>query len=473
MKRAFALLLLGLFICAVSHPVHAGLIFPISASSDAIKGKAVDSATGKPLAGVLVIATWHDFTTGSGPGFMHQGGGVYYSCYQLVNVLTTVSDADGNYAFPAWKGMPAHCQHMAVNQPYLVYYKPGYESIDTAEVPLDKAYVPGPDHTKSEYDGSTVRMLPVSPHAFVRVDSQVMVLSNFGSHLAQAFGQDQKGPCFAKEENVALLMFAQEQRRLSKYTAEGDLGLDKTHFVGGNCSTPEAVAALMKQADAVVPEEPILPYVRPSQTQDWQHPIGEASPEPDVLRDYILEERAPGHADDEKAVIYHVDVNPANPYFLAIVMVGGPMEVRTNEGYVSMPDPRAQANSGIFGYACPVYRDIPILHQPTMQQPAPSGLDRYCFWTVALSPCGELGLDVYHFESRIWTLTEHSFARPKDDSLPSIVDIHVPDSLQVSTTLSAAGPHRWHLPRYDQPFTLLIEPLSAAAASAAPAASTH
>ena len=239
-------------------PAHAGLVFTSYASSGAIQGRVVDDATGQPLAGVLVIATWHDFTPSIHLSGFHQGGGGGHSCDELVNALTAVTDANGNYEFPAWSGKSVHCRHMSIWQPYMVWYKPGYKALDT-QVPLsENAEQAGPDDTGPVDEGVT-RLPPVGSHHLEgNTDNQVLALENYVSSVGHAFGQDFEGPCFWNVEVPAVLMVLQEQRRLAAYMPSYiPPGTDLLHLdnqltwppnAKGHCMTPEAVSALEQEA---------------------------------------------------------------------------------------------------------------------------------------------------------------------------------------------------------------------------------
>jgi hypothetical protein len=72
--------------CLFSTAADAQLTF----TADAINGKVVDDETGEPLAGVIVVAIWavNESLVGRGN--------------DLLNVLETVTDKNGDYSFPAW-----------------------------------------------------------------------------------------------------------------------------------------------------------------------------------------------------------------------------------------------------------------------------------------------------------------------------------------------------------------------------------
>jgi hypothetical protein len=105
--------------CLLSNPAHAQLAY----SAEAINGKIVDEDTGAPLDGVVIVAKWTIYTMIVGRN------------NDMLNVLETVSDKDGNYGFPAWgpKMLPVTSipfslseLFMEGNDPCLVYFKSGY-----------------------------------------------------------------------------------------------------------------------------------------------------------------------------------------------------------------------------------------------------------------------------------------------------------------------------------------------------------
>jgi len=98
---------------------HAQLTF----KADAINGKVVDEETGEPLAGVIIVAKWT--IEASFVGYDNE----------LLNVMETVTDKDGNYGFPGWgpKLLPVLSYPFTSSDlfgkgddPFVVYYKSGY-----------------------------------------------------------------------------------------------------------------------------------------------------------------------------------------------------------------------------------------------------------------------------------------------------------------------------------------------------------
>ncbi len=81
----------------------------------AITGKLVDAETGEPLAGANIVAVWIL-------------GRTFFSDAKVLKILETVSDQDGNYAFPAWGpiALPLLGDFGQGYDPRVVYFKHGY-----------------------------------------------------------------------------------------------------------------------------------------------------------------------------------------------------------------------------------------------------------------------------------------------------------------------------------------------------------
>jgi len=107
------------FACLFGTAAQAQITF----KADAITGKVVDEETGEPLAGVIIVAQWT-----IDPHFVGYDN-------ELLNVLESVSDKDGNYGFPAWgpKLLSVPAVFISASDlfgkgddPMVVYYKSGY-----------------------------------------------------------------------------------------------------------------------------------------------------------------------------------------------------------------------------------------------------------------------------------------------------------------------------------------------------------
>lgn len=453
MKRAFVRLLLLALTCAVLHPVTAGPIIPVSAGSPAFEGKVVDAATGKPLAGVFILATWHDFTpwsytldTSKDAGWTH--------CSQMINALSTVSGADGGYAFPAWSGKRGRCWYMAKGEPALALFKPGYEVAVYSSKGAGLSYQVGPDVSVPMWGGTALKMHPLGFHYYDGSDSHVAALRNYAVSLSDALANHDS--CYWEVAKPAVAMALQEQRRLVRYGSERlDLRPDDPQVLervfGPHCAPAGALEALEQQAATIGPDTPALPYVQAPDRHDPDFMEGVLSAGPDDLQDQILKEQAAAGQADGKSIIYHVKLDSANPYYLTTVSVAAPAGAGPDPSYRSLGDGRTLFRQGIYGYACGVHAGTSPSGSPSQR----TDLNQ-CSWVTALGPKGQVGRDIYDAEHGAWLLTEHSLVRPAGESSPALIEIHAPVSSEVTTTLEAAGPNRWRLPPVGQHFSLSI-----------------
>lgn len=85
-------------------------------SEVAIEGKVLEEGTGKPVSGAIVVARW----SGTAFSFVE-------SPTVCVHVLTTMTDAEGRYRFPAWRKEPP-LRGVRDVHPIVIAYKPGYET---------------------------------------------------------------------------------------------------------------------------------------------------------------------------------------------------------------------------------------------------------------------------------------------------------------------------------------------------------
>lgn len=85
-------------------------------SAKEIHGQVVDDATGAPLGGVVIVAQWLLERSMVGDD------------KALLKVMETVTDKNGNYAFPAWGpvSLPQRADFRAGRDPRVAYFKVGY-----------------------------------------------------------------------------------------------------------------------------------------------------------------------------------------------------------------------------------------------------------------------------------------------------------------------------------------------------------
>lgn len=112
--RIFALI--ALLLCLII------IIFqtPAFFTSEAFKGRVVDEVTGKPIPGVVIIASWPLQT---------EIGGFHPSTVTSVNieVMEAVTDHDGYFMFTAWgPKLNTNLDAMRSGNPFLLVFKRGY-----------------------------------------------------------------------------------------------------------------------------------------------------------------------------------------------------------------------------------------------------------------------------------------------------------------------------------------------------------
>jgi len=95
------------------------LLLPLSAcalSGSAIEGKVLEEGTNKPIPEAIVIARW----SGTAFSFVE-------SPTVCVHVLTTTTDAEGKYRFPAWR-KESPLKGVRDVRSIITAHKPGYET---------------------------------------------------------------------------------------------------------------------------------------------------------------------------------------------------------------------------------------------------------------------------------------------------------------------------------------------------------
>ena len=112
-----------------------GLLFalPLTAcalSGEAIEGKVLEEGTNQPIPNAIVVARW----IGTAFSFVE-------SPTVCVHVLTTTTDAEGKYRFPAWR-KESPLKGVRDVRPIVTAYKPGYQLAQSypANNPLLKSF---------------------------------------------------------------------------------------------------------------------------------------------------------------------------------------------------------------------------------------------------------------------------------------------------------------------------------------------
>ena len=143
-------------------------------SAEPVTARVVDADTGKPLAGVAVMAFWE----------LHQGSlfGHSFGC-GAIDIEEGVTDADGRFHIPGWGPVSSSCDMRGLN-PILMLFKPGYEADGVNNNPLDP--VATVSVSRSRWNGKTIE-LHVADTDLRRVDARSYAynFSSFNDNLAR------------------------------------------------------------------------------------------------------------------------------------------------------------------------------------------------------------------------------------------------------------------------------------------------
>lgn len=247
-----------------------------SYSSSAIKMNFVDSDTGKPLEGVMVLASWNTYTPGVElfPNITGHGG-PQPSCAQLANVETAVSGTDGVAMLQAWSAR-GNCKFMYSYQPRIVVYKPGYQMLGNNDV--NNPYNFGGvvfGIKRPSWNGKTFRLIKLD-HSTTKdgEDAQIANLSRYISNVFDAaITQVHPTKCFWAEARPAFIMAMREERRLDRFFRDSpnrefthgfrlmEQEIDESYAPGfyevGDFTCGETTTylkSLLKEVDGAVPE---------------------------------------------------------------------------------------------------------------------------------------------------------------------------------------------------------------------------
>ena len=116
---------------------------PLTYSAKPIRGVIVDAGSGQPLEGVIVVAQWVLFVAPVGRG-------------PRLQVLETVTDAQGVYQFPGWgpKLNPRFpLSSLDRMDPDLTFFKPGYRPHGASNM-----YSSNDARRSSDWDGKTIKL---------------------------------------------------------------------------------------------------------------------------------------------------------------------------------------------------------------------------------------------------------------------------------------------------------------------------
>lgn len=306
-------------------------------TSPAIKARVVDSESGLPLDGVMVLATWDTITNSYKPGIYMDGGGPPPLCRKLANLSTAVSGKDGVFAVPAW-GPRSGCFTMYGAQPTLVLYRPGYRVLRLLNVDTNFDPTEHPEYSSndggtvfigstSRWIGKTIPMTPVGPHSTDQYGNDNHILNLF---KYQQLIDNQE--CFWNEVRPAILLILQEERRLKPYARprkayQAGIGsyeeglvfeLDPKYARLPSympvCGHPkDYIEDLVKEADHTRPDAVLPQYPKGSPLEAFE----KTNQDPWALPTQVMpdaDDLAPDGA-ARRAIIYHVNVYTDTPEF--------------------------------------------------------------------------------------------------------------------------------------------------------------
>ena len=115
-------------------------------SAEPIKARVVDEETKQPIEGVVVVAQW----------ILMRGGYSGRIPVGTLHVLETVTDANGNFSFPAW-GPLANTTEGSLDRedPIIWFFKPGY---GIGGISNHISYSDKPSRRKWERSGTTIEL---------------------------------------------------------------------------------------------------------------------------------------------------------------------------------------------------------------------------------------------------------------------------------------------------------------------------
>ena len=124
------------------------LLLPLPACSfvyraEAIEGWVVDSETGKPIEGVILVAHW-----------LLKGGFEGGNPIKELQVLEAVTDSNGRYYFPAWGPKFALSGNLKSESPEILVFSPGYKALG-----LSNQWYEGRDSSKFDFNKKTTKLV--------------------------------------------------------------------------------------------------------------------------------------------------------------------------------------------------------------------------------------------------------------------------------------------------------------------------
>lgn len=169
-------------------------------SAEPVTARVVDADTGKPLAGVVIMAYWE----------LHQGSftGHAFGC-GAIDIEEAVTDANGQFHIPGWGPITSYgsCDMRAIN-PILMLFKPGYKANGVNNYPLNP--VATISVSSSDWNDKTIE-LHVADTDLSRVDVQGYAF-NFRSFNDNIGRFVYSGCNWKKTPNMLRAIYLQEQK---------------------------------------------------------------------------------------------------------------------------------------------------------------------------------------------------------------------------------------------------------------------
>lgn len=136
-------------------------------SAEPVTARVVDADTGRPLAGVVIMAYWD----------LHQGSllGHAPSC-GAVDIEEAVTDENGDFSIPGWGPVTSTCD-MRDENPSLILFKSGYYGAGLNNSPIDPLKTVSV--SRSIWNGKTIKMR-VFPDMDLRKNDARSYASEFG-----------------------------------------------------------------------------------------------------------------------------------------------------------------------------------------------------------------------------------------------------------------------------------------------------
>jgi len=194
---------------------------------EAFQGTVVDASTGKPVDGVVAVAHW-ELRGGIEGGF----------AVGQVQILESVTDAEGRYAFPGWGPKFAVRGTLDFSAPNILLFKRGYRYRGLSNMPV------GTGRTNSEWNGKTVQLEPFQGSLARYAEEDLAYLSMSLWRVGHAAGE----PCGFERFPRMLRALADLEADLRaagvrRDTVVAQLRMNQAQIRAAGCRSLEAVLA--------------------------------------------------------------------------------------------------------------------------------------------------------------------------------------------------------------------------------------